>query len=145
MSRVRLSEREEESLSCYLRACDAALSFLQELDKVPVPVVLVLHCCYLINIIKYNFYLSKNFVRFFFFLTIFTSRSGSIFLSEKKERKILVITCCDDDDDVTDSNYTSPQDQQDQSSASTCGHGPGLLPPGCSAERLPLSAAPRVS
>ncbi|XP_053292310.1 tetratricopeptide repeat protein 7A isoform X6 [Pleuronectes platessa] len=33
VSRVRLSEREEESLSCYLRACDAALSFLQELDK----------------------------------------------------------------------------------------------------------------
>ncbi|KAG7245301.1 hypothetical protein INR49_009597, partial [Caranx melampygus] len=34
VSRVRLSEREEESLSCYLRACDAALSYLQELDKV---------------------------------------------------------------------------------------------------------------
>ncbi|XP_026211503.1 tetratricopeptide repeat protein 7A [Anabas testudineus] len=34
VSRVRLSEREEESLSCYLRACDAALSFLQELDKI---------------------------------------------------------------------------------------------------------------
>ncbi|XP_056291234.1 tetratricopeptide repeat protein 7A isoform X2 [Pseudoliparis swirei] len=33
MSRVRLSEREEESLSCYLRACDASLYFLQELDK----------------------------------------------------------------------------------------------------------------
>ncbi|KAF0027168.1 hypothetical protein F2P81_019909 [Scophthalmus maximus] len=33
VSRVRLSEREEESLSCYLRACDAALSYLQELDK----------------------------------------------------------------------------------------------------------------
>ncbi|XP_076025461.1 tetratricopeptide repeat protein 7A [Genypterus blacodes] len=33
VSRVRLSEREEESLSCYLRACDVALSFLQELDK----------------------------------------------------------------------------------------------------------------
>lgn len=36
VSRVRLSEREEESLSCYLRACDAALSYLQELDKVSV-------------------------------------------------------------------------------------------------------------
>ncbi|XP_031139966.1 tetratricopeptide repeat protein 7A [Sander lucioperca] len=35
-SRVRLSEREEESLSCYLRACDAALSYLQELDKISV-------------------------------------------------------------------------------------------------------------
>ncbi|CAK6962354.1 tetratricopeptide repeat protein 7A isoform X2 [Scomber scombrus] len=34
VSRVRLSEREEESLSCYLRACDAALSYLQEIDKV---------------------------------------------------------------------------------------------------------------
>lgn len=34
VSRVRLSEREEESLSCYLRACDASLSYLQELDKV---------------------------------------------------------------------------------------------------------------
>lgn len=34
VSRVRLCEREEESLSCFLRACDAALSFLQELDKV---------------------------------------------------------------------------------------------------------------
>nr|XP_019947666.1 PREDICTED: tetratricopeptide repeat protein 7A [Paralichthys olivaceus] len=33
ISRVRLSEREEESLSCYLKACDTALSFLQELDK----------------------------------------------------------------------------------------------------------------
>uniref|UniRef100_A0AAV2JNC5 Tetratricopeptide repeat protein 7 N-terminal domain-containing protein n=1 Tax=Knipowitschia caucasica TaxID=637954 RepID=A0AAV2JNC5_KNICA len=33
LSRVRLSEREEESLSCFLKACDAALSFLQELDK----------------------------------------------------------------------------------------------------------------
>ncbi|KAK1905702.1 Tetratricopeptide repeat protein 7A [Dissostichus eleginoides] len=33
VSRVRLSEREEESLCCYLRACDAALSYLQELDK----------------------------------------------------------------------------------------------------------------
>ncbi|XP_078144818.1 tetratricopeptide repeat protein 7A isoform X1 [Centroberyx gerrardi] len=33
VSRVRLSEREEESLSCYLRACDAALAYLQELDK----------------------------------------------------------------------------------------------------------------
>ncbi|XP_037829501.1 tetratricopeptide repeat protein 7A isoform X2 [Kryptolebias marmoratus] len=33
VSRVRLSEREEESLSCFLRACDAALSYLQELDK----------------------------------------------------------------------------------------------------------------
>ncbi|XP_020496953.2 tetratricopeptide repeat protein 7A isoform X1 [Labrus bergylta] len=33
ISRVRLSEREEESLSCFLRACDAALSYLQELDK----------------------------------------------------------------------------------------------------------------
>ncbi|XP_028323576.1 tetratricopeptide repeat protein 7A-like [Gouania willdenowi] len=33
VSRIRLSEREEESLSCYLRACDAALAFLQELDK----------------------------------------------------------------------------------------------------------------
>ncbi|KAA8578509.1 hypothetical protein FQN60_000048, partial [Etheostoma spectabile] len=35
-SRVRLSEREEECLSCYLRACDAALSYLQELDKISV-------------------------------------------------------------------------------------------------------------
>nr|XP_046257478.1 tetratricopeptide repeat protein 7A isoform X1 [Scatophagus argus] len=34
LSRVRLSEREEESLSCFLRACDAALSYLQELDKI---------------------------------------------------------------------------------------------------------------
>uniref|UniRef100_A0A3Q1ETM6 Tetratricopeptide repeat domain 7A n=1 Tax=Acanthochromis polyacanthus TaxID=80966 RepID=A0A3Q1ETM6_9TELE len=34
ISRIRLSEREEESLSCYLRACDAALSYLQELDRV---------------------------------------------------------------------------------------------------------------
>ncbi len=34
VSRVRLLEREEESLSCFLRACDAALSYLQELDKV---------------------------------------------------------------------------------------------------------------
>uniref|UniRef100_A0AAR2K848 Tetratricopeptide repeat protein 7 N-terminal domain-containing protein n=1 Tax=Pygocentrus nattereri TaxID=42514 RepID=A0AAR2K848_PYGNA len=33
-SRVRLSEREEECLSCYLRACDTALLYLQELDKV---------------------------------------------------------------------------------------------------------------
>uniref|UniRef100_A0A673VQ91 Tetratricopeptide repeat domain 7A n=1 Tax=Salmo trutta TaxID=8032 RepID=A0A673VQ91_SALTR len=33
-SRVRLSEREEECLSCYLRACDTALVYLQELDKV---------------------------------------------------------------------------------------------------------------
>ncbi|MEQ2186682.1 hypothetical protein GOODEAATRI_031207, partial [Goodea atripinnis] len=33
VSRIRLSEREEESLSCFLRACDAALSYLQELDK----------------------------------------------------------------------------------------------------------------
>ncbi|XP_075933111.1 tetratricopeptide repeat protein 7A isoform X1 [Anarhichas minor] len=33
VSRVRLSEREEESLSCYLRATDASLSYLQELDK----------------------------------------------------------------------------------------------------------------
>ncbi|CAL8299370.1 unnamed protein product [Merluccius merluccius] len=33
VSRVRLSEREEESLTCYLRACDTALSYLQELDK----------------------------------------------------------------------------------------------------------------
>lgn len=32
-SRVRLSEREEECLSCYLRACDTALLYLQELDK----------------------------------------------------------------------------------------------------------------
>ncbi|KAJ8248298.1 hypothetical protein GJAV_G00240520 [Gymnothorax javanicus] len=32
-SRVRLSEREEECLACYLRACDAALLYLQELDK----------------------------------------------------------------------------------------------------------------
>uniref|UniRef100_A0A3Q1G5Z1 Tetratricopeptide repeat domain 7A n=1 Tax=Acanthochromis polyacanthus TaxID=80966 RepID=A0A3Q1G5Z1_9TELE len=35
VSRIRLSEREEESLSCYLRACDAALSYLQELDRTP--------------------------------------------------------------------------------------------------------------
>uniref|UniRef100_A0A3B3URP9 Tetratricopeptide repeat domain 7A n=1 Tax=Poecilia latipinna TaxID=48699 RepID=A0A3B3URP9_9TELE len=34
VSRIRLSEREEESLSCFLKACDAALSYLQELDKV---------------------------------------------------------------------------------------------------------------
>ncbi|XP_061766919.1 tetratricopeptide repeat protein 7A isoform X4 [Nerophis ophidion] len=33
VSRIRLIEREEESLSCYLKACDAALSYLQELDK----------------------------------------------------------------------------------------------------------------
>ncbi len=33
-SRVRLSEREEECLSCYLMACDAGLLYLQELDKV---------------------------------------------------------------------------------------------------------------
>uniref|UniRef100_A0A674P7K4 Tetratricopeptide repeat domain 7A n=1 Tax=Takifugu rubripes TaxID=31033 RepID=A0A674P7K4_TAKRU len=33
VSRVRLSEREEESMSCFLRACDAALSYMQELDK----------------------------------------------------------------------------------------------------------------
>ncbi|KAF7710657.1 hypothetical protein HF521_009529 [Silurus meridionalis] len=32
-SRVRLSEREEECLSCYLRACDTALLYLQKLDK----------------------------------------------------------------------------------------------------------------
>ncbi|XP_066534882.1 tetratricopeptide repeat protein 7A isoform X2 [Hoplias malabaricus] len=32
-SRVRLSEREEECLSCYIRACDTALLYLQELDK----------------------------------------------------------------------------------------------------------------
>ncbi|XP_048863245.1 tetratricopeptide repeat protein 7A isoform X1 [Brienomyrus brachyistius] len=35
-SRVRLSEREDECLSCYLRACDAALLYLQELDKLMV-------------------------------------------------------------------------------------------------------------
>uniref|UniRef100_A0A4W5Q0V5 Tetratricopeptide repeat domain 7A n=1 Tax=Hucho hucho TaxID=62062 RepID=A0A4W5Q0V5_9TELE len=35
-SRVRLSEREEECLSCYLRACDTSLVYLQELDKVRV-------------------------------------------------------------------------------------------------------------
>uniref|UniRef100_A0A3Q4AZV9 Tetratricopeptide repeat protein 7 N-terminal domain-containing protein n=1 Tax=Mola mola TaxID=94237 RepID=A0A3Q4AZV9_MOLML len=34
VSRIRLSEREEESLSCFLRSCDAALSYLQKLDKV---------------------------------------------------------------------------------------------------------------
>ncbi|XP_054654373.1 tetratricopeptide repeat protein 7A isoform X2 [Dunckerocampus dactyliophorus] len=34
VSRIRLLEREEESLSCYLKACDAALSYLQELDKI---------------------------------------------------------------------------------------------------------------
>lgn len=34
VSRVRLSEREEESMSCFLRACDAALSYLQDLEKV---------------------------------------------------------------------------------------------------------------
>ncbi|XP_041866240.1 tetratricopeptide repeat protein 7A [Melanotaenia boesemani] len=34
VSRIRLLEREEESLTCFLRACDAALSYLQELDKV---------------------------------------------------------------------------------------------------------------
>ncbi|XP_054605897.2 tetratricopeptide repeat protein 7A isoform X2 [Nothobranchius furzeri] len=33
VSRVRLIEREEESLSCFLRSCDAALCYLQELDK----------------------------------------------------------------------------------------------------------------
>lgn len=33
-SRIRLSEREEECLSCYLQACDTALHYLQELDKV---------------------------------------------------------------------------------------------------------------
>lgn len=33
-SRVRLSEREEECLTCYLMACDAGLLYLQELDKV---------------------------------------------------------------------------------------------------------------
>uniref|UniRef100_A0A3Q3W845 Tetratricopeptide repeat protein 7 N-terminal domain-containing protein n=1 Tax=Mola mola TaxID=94237 RepID=A0A3Q3W845_MOLML len=33
VSRIRLSEREEESLSCFLRSCDAALSYLQKLDK----------------------------------------------------------------------------------------------------------------
>lgn len=33
-SRVRLSEREEECLSCYLMACNAGLLYLQELDKV---------------------------------------------------------------------------------------------------------------
>ncbi|MBN3320272.1 TTC7A protein, partial [Atractosteus spatula] len=32
-SRVRLSEREEESLSCYLKACNSELLYLQELDK----------------------------------------------------------------------------------------------------------------
>ncbi|XP_036402492.1 tetratricopeptide repeat protein 7A [Megalops cyprinoides] len=32
-SRVRLCEREEECLACYLRACDTALLYLQELDK----------------------------------------------------------------------------------------------------------------
>nr|XP_006638694.1 PREDICTED: tetratricopeptide repeat protein 7A isoform X1 [Lepisosteus oculatus] len=32
-SRVRLSEREEESLSCYLKACSSELLYLQELDK----------------------------------------------------------------------------------------------------------------
>uniref|UniRef100_A0A9J7ZDP8 Tetratricopeptide repeat protein 7A n=2 Tax=Cyprinus carpio TaxID=7962 RepID=A0A9J7ZDP8_CYPCA len=32
-SRVRLSEREEECLSCYLMACDAGLLYLQEFDK----------------------------------------------------------------------------------------------------------------
>uniref|UniRef100_A0A671TFF1 Tetratricopeptide repeat protein 7A-like n=1 Tax=Sinocyclocheilus anshuiensis TaxID=1608454 RepID=A0A671TFF1_9TELE len=35
-SRVRLSEREEDCLSCYLMACDAGLLYLQELDKVGV-------------------------------------------------------------------------------------------------------------
>lgn len=33
-SRIRLSERDEECLTCYLMACDAALLYLQELDKV---------------------------------------------------------------------------------------------------------------
>uniref|UniRef100_A0A8C2IAL3 Tetratricopeptide repeat domain 7A n=1 Tax=Cyprinus carpio TaxID=7962 RepID=A0A8C2IAL3_CYPCA len=32
-SRIRLSEREEECLSCYLMACDAGLLYLQEFDK----------------------------------------------------------------------------------------------------------------
>ncbi|XP_051507151.1 tetratricopeptide repeat protein 7A [Myxocyprinus asiaticus] len=32
-SRVRLSERDEECLTCYLMACDAGLLYLQELDK----------------------------------------------------------------------------------------------------------------
>lgn len=41
VSRVRLSEREEESMSCFLRACDAALSYMQELDKVNLALALV--------------------------------------------------------------------------------------------------------
>ncbi|KAJ8359733.1 hypothetical protein SKAU_G00162580 [Synaphobranchus kaupii] len=32
-SRIRLSDREEECLSCYMRACDTVLLYLQELDK----------------------------------------------------------------------------------------------------------------
>ncbi|XP_057198225.1 tetratricopeptide repeat protein 7A isoform X1 [Triplophysa rosa] len=32
-SRIRLSGRDEECLTCYLMACDAALLYLQELDK----------------------------------------------------------------------------------------------------------------
>uniref|UniRef100_A0A673Y186 Tetratricopeptide repeat domain 7A n=1 Tax=Salmo trutta TaxID=8032 RepID=A0A673Y186_SALTR len=50
-SRVRLSEREEECLSCYLRACDTSLVYLQELDKVCVSVCVFVgyfypHCRY---------------------------------------------------------------------------------------------------
>ncbi|XP_055025980.2 tetratricopeptide repeat protein 7A [Misgurnus anguillicaudatus] len=32
-SRIRLSEKDEECLACYLMACDAGLLYLQELDK----------------------------------------------------------------------------------------------------------------
>lgn len=60
VSRVRLSEREEESLSCYLRACDAALSFLQELDKVNVHVGYACMSVYFCTIYVLNVPMASN-------------------------------------------------------------------------------------
>lgn len=45
VSRIRLSEREEESLTCFLKACDAAMSYLQELDKVGLHICKVQMTC----------------------------------------------------------------------------------------------------
>lgn len=146
VSRVRLSEREEESLSCFLRACDAALSYLQELDKVClcIHVEYAWYVCRLLvwvseRLCRVTNIESKNVLLYRRVCTTwghFTFRGNVVCLSVSFHLYIIFV--------FSDSVNTPHQDSQSQS-ASTCGHGAGLLPAGCITECLPLFTAEGVS
>lgn len=131
-SRIRLSEREEESMSCFLRACDAALSYLQDLDKVSLETHRFDNS-FKICIVLWQTEAPLTGTWWPTIQCVFNDSA-----CHHNPRTVLSVCCF-----FPDSDDSTPQNSQIE--PAPCGHGAGLLRAGCITECLPLSAAEGVT